>query len=254
MLRHVSPAPRLLLGPTLSAAQTWDSVPERRAPPPGLGRDPARPDRGSRAGAGGAGGGDGPASASRQPGGGGARRAHGAQHGARSTEQPRPRLLELRCCGTEPGACRWRGRRGRRPELESCPARAARPAAGSGGPERVSVSVTEGGGDGLCRRPLKAGPGAERPPAGTRLPRACPRPGDPPPPPGAVVGAQSCPRRRACPAGGSGIAEGTGTPGGCLVTSPDPTLQGAAPDAKAARPGPSGSPPFLPRFTPRTKG
>lgn len=134
------------------------------------------------------------------------------EHGARSTEQPRPRLLELRCCGTEPGACRWRGRRGRRPELESCPARAARPAAGSGGPERVSVSVTEGGGDELCRRPLKAGPGAERPPAGTRLPRACPRPGDPPTRRrrrGSVLPtAPRLPRRRERDRGGNGDTAG----------------------------------------------
>lgn len=124
MLSHVSPAPRLLLGPTLSAAQTWDSVPERRAPPPGLPRDPARPGRGSGAGAGRAGGGDGPASASRQHQSWRRGSEPGARGAAPSTEQPRPRLLELRCCGTEPGACRWRGReqRGRRPELESRPA------------------------------------------------------------------------------------------------------------------------------------
>lgn len=67
------------------------------------------------------------------------------------------------------------------------------------------------------------------------MPRACPCPGDTHPGLSSERGAALC----AAPPrpGGNGIATGTRSPRGYLVTSPDPTLPWAAPAATAALAG-----------------
>lgn len=122
----------------------------------------------------------------------------------------RRRRLEHSSCGTEPRA--WRRRQGRRPEPESYLA------AGSGarprpGPYRAGDGGVTCWGSGRSSRSRY---GVDR----IVLPRARARvPGNPrPQPPAALRVAPSEPGR-------NGTAEGTRSPWGCLVTSPDPTVQ-----------------------------
>lgn len=156
---------------------------------------------------------------------------------ARGAEQPRPHLPELRCGGSGPGGCRWRGQ-----------------GAGSG-PERASASGAGGigGRSGASR-------GGATPALETGLPSARPCPGDAAPPPGAVVvgaahrAAPAPPERAGSRRVGDAGEDTAGWPGD--VPGPD------SPTSGSWRPGRPGlvlraKPPFspsLPRFTPRTKG